>query len=151
MKYECQKMFFFDWGKKKILLGVFWDFFSACQEAIKNKTTFLQVCFETKLEVTGTLKNAMKQCAGKQCKFEDKTICYKQCCGSGSAWIQFFCLEPDPELLFRCRIQLNMKEQICKNVISLWILDFVYCRTVAWNKIWQIVHSYGSTKKKCLY
>ena len=40
-----------------------------------------------------------------------------QCCGSGSAWIQNFCLDPDPELLFR--IQLNMKEQISKNVISL--------------------------------
>ena len=41
----------------------------------------------------------------------------KKCCGSGSAWIRNFCLDPDPELLFR--IQLNMKEQISKNVISL--------------------------------
>ena len=43
--------------------------------------------------------------------------------------IQNFCLDPDldPELLFR--IQLNMKEQISKNLISLCILNFVYCRT----------------------
>ena len=40
-----------------------------------------------------------------------------QCCGSGYEWIQNFCLDPDPKLLFR--IQLNMKEQISKNVISL--------------------------------
>ena len=47
-------------------------------------------------------------------------------------WIRNVCLDPDPELLFRIRIQLNMKEQIpvSKNVISLLILDFVYCRTV---------------------
>ena len=57
--------------------------------------------------------------------------------GSGSAWIRNFYLDPDPELLFR--IQQNMKEQINKNVISLWILDFVYCRTVVWNRKWQIV------------
>ena len=49
-------------------------------------------------------------------------------------WIR---IRMDPELLFR--IQLNMKEQISKNVISLWILDFVYCRTVVWNRKWQIV------------
>ena len=62
----------------------------------------------------------------------------KQCCGSGSAWIRNFCLDPDPELLFQIRIQKNMKEQINKNVIFLWILDFVYCRTEVWNRIWQI-------------
>ena len=40
--------------------------------------------------------------------------------GSGTfAWIRNFCLDPDPELLFRIQIQLNMKEQINKNVISL--------------------------------
>ena len=33
-------------------------------------------------------------------------------------------VDPDPELLFQ--IQKNMKEQINKNVISLWILGFVY-------------------------
>ena len=33
--------------------------------------------------------------------------------------IRMDCLDPDPELLFRIRIQLNMKEQISKNVISL--------------------------------
>ena len=51
-----------------------------------------------------------------------KTRGLNQCYGSGSAWIK-----------------LNMKEQINKNVISLWILDFVYCRTVVWNRKWQIV------------
>ena len=51
----------------------------------------------------------------------------------------FSVVNPDPELLFRIWIQLNMKEQISKNVISLRILDFVYCRTVVSNKKWQIV------------
>ena len=45
----------------------------------------------------------------------------------------FSVVNPDPELLFRIWIQLNMKEQISKNVISLRILDFVYCRTVTQN------------------
>ena len=57
-----------------------------------------------------------------------------QSCWSGSAWIRNFCL--DPELLLQ--IQLNMKEQISKNVISLWILDSVFCRIVVWNRKWQI-------------
>ena len=55
--------------------------------------------------------------------------------GSGSfAWIRKFCLDPDPEILFR--IHQNMKGLI-KNVISLWILYFVYCSTVLqylWNR-----------------
>ena len=55
---------------------------------------------------------------------------YLQCCGSGSAQIRNFCLGPDPDLLFRIRIQLNMKEHISKHVISLRVLDFVYGRTV---------------------
>ena len=54
----------------------------------------------------------------------------------------FFWLDPDPELLFRIRIQQNIKEQIHKNVISLWILDFVYSRTVVWNWKWQIVNRF---------
>ena len=45
----------------------------------------------------------------------------------------------DPEVLFRIRIQLNMKQQVSKNVISLWVLDLVYCKTVVWNIKWQIV------------
>ena len=44
-------------------------------------------------------------------------------------------LDPDPHgsetfAWIWIRIQLNMKEQINKNVISLSILDFEYCRTV---------------------
>ena len=56
-------------------------------------------------------------------------------------WIRIwnFCLDPDPELLFRIRIQQNMNEQMNKNVISLWILDFEYCMTVVWNIKLQIV------------
>ena len=52
-------------------------------------------------------------------KFSFDLTSFIQCCGSGSAWIRNFCLDPDLELLFRIRIQLNMKEQINKNVISL--------------------------------
>ena len=33
-----------------------------------------------------------------------------QCCGSRSAWIRNFCVDPDPELLFRTWIQQKMKE-----------------------------------------
>ena len=41
---------------------------------------------------------------------------FYQCCGS--AWISNFCLDQDPELLFRIRIQQKMKEHINKNVLS---------------------------------
>ena len=41
-----------------------------------------------------------------------------QCCGSGSAWIRNFCLDPELLFRFRIRIQQNMKEEINKNVIS---------------------------------
>ena len=61
--------------------------------------------------------------------------------------VKYSVVDPDPELLFsgsgiivfRIRIQQNMKEQMNKNIISLWILYFVYCRTVLWNRKWQIV------------
>ena len=41
-----------------------------------------------------------------------------QCCGSGygSAWIRNFCLDPDPELKIRIRIQQKVKEHINKTV-----------------------------------
>ena len=41
-----------------------------------------------------------------------------QCCGSGSAWIRNFCLDPDldSELLFR--IQQKRKDKINKNLFS---------------------------------
>ena len=45
-------------------------------------------------------------------------VCGTQCCGSGSAWIQNFCLDPDPELKFRIRIQQKVKEHINKTVNS---------------------------------
>ena len=41
---------------------------------------------------------------------QNKTVLWS--CGSGSAWIRNFCL--DPELLFRIRIQLNKKEKKTK-------------------------------------
>ena len=41
-----------------------------------------------------------------------------QCCGSGSAWIRNFCLDPDLELKFRIRIQQKVKEQMNKTVNS---------------------------------
>ena len=39
-----------------------------------------------------------------------------QCFGSGSTWIRNFCLDPNPEILFR--IQQKVKEQINKTVNS---------------------------------
>ena len=41
-----------------------------------------------------------------------------QCCGSGSAWIRYFCLDPDPELKFWIWIQQKVKEHINKTVNS---------------------------------
>ena len=41
---------------------------------------------------------------------------YKQCCGSGSAWIRNFCLDPDSELYFQ--IRQKVKEYINKIVNS---------------------------------
>ena len=42
------------------------------------------------------------------------SVPFIQCCGSESAWIRNFCLDPDLELLFWIRIQLNMKQQTSK-------------------------------------
>ena len=47
-----------------------------------------------------------------------KFFCLVQCCGSGSAWIRNFCLDPDPELKFQIRIQQKVKEHINKTVNS---------------------------------
>ena len=54
-------------------------------------------------------------------KKSKKYVHKKQCCGSGSAWIWNFCLNPDPELLFQ--IQQNVKEQISWFVYNfqIWI------------------------------
>ena len=41
-----------------------------------------------------------------------------QWCGSGFAWIRNFCLDPDPELKFRVRIQQKVKKHINKTVNS---------------------------------
>ena len=59
--------------------------------------------------------------------------------------LAYFCLlsilhtvvDPDPHGPGSSKIWI--KEQINKNVISLWLLDFVYCWTVVWNRKWQIV------------
>ena len=38
--------------------------------------------------------------------------CLLQVCGSGPSWIRNFCLDLDPELFLRIRIQQKMNEQI---------------------------------------
>ena len=47
-------------------------------------------------------------------------VYHSQCCGSGSAWILNFCLDPDPDpkFKFRIRIQQKVKEHINKTVNS---------------------------------
>ena len=48
------------------------------------------------------------------------SVVAKQCCGSGFgfAWIRKFCLDPDPKLKFRIRIQQKVKEHINRTVNS---------------------------------
>ena len=65
-----------------------------------------------------------------------------QCCGS--AWIQNFCLYPDPELKFRIRIQQKVKEHIrllrffflieFKGCFCI-ILDYTYLIITGWIRI----------------
>ena len=63
---------------------------------------------------------------------------------AGAPCVQVFraTLFPPARLFFWLFFQQNIKEQIHKNVISLWILDFVYSRTVVWNWKWQIVNRF---------
>ena len=50
---------------------------------------------------------------------------FYQCCGSGSAWIRNFCLDPDPELKFRIQIQQKLKEHIVNaSVVSIELMYF---------------------------
>ena len=63
-------------------------------------------------------------------------VCARQC-GSGSAWIRNFCLDPDPELKFLIRIQQKKKEHINITVNSgLFVLLY---STVVLNIKWQII------------
>ena len=53
---------------------------------------------------------------------------FYQCCGSASAWIRNFCLDPDPELKFQ--IQQKVKEHINKTVNSGLFVLFVLFRII---------------------
>ena len=59
------------------------------------------------------------------------------CCGSGSAWIWNYCLDPNMELKFPIRIQQKIKEHINKTVKSELYSMFYW--TVVLNREWQIV------------
>ena len=50
--------------------------------------------------------------------FDENVVTYEQCCGSGSARILNFCLDPDPELKFWIWIQQKVKEHINKTFNS---------------------------------
>ena len=72
--------------------------------------------------------NCRSFCVKTQPKMMLVVLCFNHCCGSGSAWIRFFFLDRDPELLFWNLIKLKLQiKNILFWILGLWILDCVFC------------------------
>ena len=96
--------------------------------------------------------NCRSFCVKTQPKMMLVVLCFNHCCGSGSAWIRFFFLDRDPELLFwnRIKLKLQIKKYFILNFRPLNSGLRVLCRAVVWNRKWQKVGKLFFLNLRCV-